>query len=160
MGERDFDFLTGDWHVHHRKLTRRLADSNDWIEFDGTCTCWPLLGGRANVDDNVLRDPAGEYRAASLRRYDPRARRWSIWWLDERSGSLEPPVHGGFDAGTGVGTFIGDDTFEQRPIVVRFTWSGIDADAALWTQAFSADAGASWEENWRMRFERVRRHSG
>lgn len=152
MSEHDFDFLQGHWRVRHRKLTRRLAGATEWIEFPGTTDCWPVVGGRANVDDNLLHDPTGEYRALTLRRWDPRTELWSIWWLDGRTMALEPPVHGRFAAG--VGTFVGDDTFDGRPIRVRFTWSAVKSRSAEWSQAFSADGGATWEDNWTMRFER------
>jgi hypothetical protein len=36
QGASDFDFLIGDWRVHHRRLKERLANSQEWIEFDGT----------------------------------------------------------------------------------------------------------------------------
>ena len=29
----DFDFLTGSWHVAHRRLTQRWVGSDDWDEF-------------------------------------------------------------------------------------------------------------------------------
>jgi len=37
-GLRDFDFLVGDWRVQHRRLKERLANSQEWQEFDGTCS--------------------------------------------------------------------------------------------------------------------------
>ena len=37
---------------------------------------------------------------------------------------------------------------------MRFTWSEIRADHALWRQAFSFDGGASWKENWVMELTR------
>ena len=150
----DFDFLPGTWRVHHRRLRLRLAGSAEWDEFDGTSVAWPLLGGAGNVDDNILELPDGRYRAASLRSYDPAADRWSIWWLDGRNpGRLDPPVVGGFAGG--VGTFLGPDTFDGRPIVVRFQWSGITERAARWEQAFSADDGETWEVNWVMELTRT-----
>ncbi len=33
----DFDFLIGNWIVRHRKLKQRLAHSDDWETFSGTC---------------------------------------------------------------------------------------------------------------------------
>ena len=80
-------------------------------------------------------------------------RRWSIWWIDGRVLAFDAPVHGRFE--DSVGTLIGDDTFEGRPIQVRFTWSDITADSARWQQAFSEDGGKNWELNWDMRFSRV-----
>jgi hypothetical protein len=66
-GAADFDFLFGTWRVHHRKLKHRLAGDTDWIQFEGEMICWPLLGGLGNVDDDLLDDPSGAYRAMSLR---------------------------------------------------------------------------------------------
>jgi len=145
----DFDFLPGTWRVHHRRLKQRLAGSDEWEEFDGTSVAQPLLGGAGNIDDNVLELPGGTYRAITLRSYDPATDRWSIWWLDARNpGQLDPPVVGGF--ADGVGTFIGEDTFDGRPILVRFLWSGITDRAVRWEQSFSEDRGATWEVNWVM----------
>ena len=150
----DFDFLPGSWRVHHRRLRHRLAGSDEWEEFEGTSEARALLGGAGNVDDNLLELPSGPYRAVSLRTYDPASDRWSIWWVDGRNpGVLDPPVVGGF--ADGVGTFVGADTFDGRPILVRFTWSEVDTDAPRWEQAFSADGGATWEVNWVMRFTRL-----
>lgn len=150
----DFDFQTGTWRVRHRRLTERLVGSAAWEEFDGTCTAWPILGGAGNVEDNVLDLPAGAYRAVALRTYDPGTDRWSIWWLDARSpGRLDPPVVGGFDGA--VGTFIGEDTFDGRPILIRLRWSDITDRSARWDQAFSDDGGATWEVNWEMSFSRT-----
>jgi len=39
----DFDFLIGNWIVRHRKLKQRLAHSDDWETFSGTCEMRTLL---------------------------------------------------------------------------------------------------------------------
>src|SRR5260370_10546688 len=99
----DFDFLIGNWIVCHRKLKQRLAHSDDWETFSGTCEMRTLLDGSANVDDNLLEAPERTYRAASLRAFDSATKLWSIWWLDSRHPSqLDVPVVGEFR--TGVGT--------------------------------------------------------
>jgi hypothetical protein len=145
----DFDFLVGKWHVHHWRLKDRLAGSHDWVEFDGTCQLWMTMNGQGNVDDNYVGLPSGPYRAVSIRGYDPKTQTWAIWWLDGRNPhKIEPPVIGNFK--NGVGIFEGDDTFNDKPIKVRFTWSRITANSAHWEQAFSPDGGKSWETNWRM----------
>ncbi|MDB5469071.1 MAG: hypothetical protein JWR84_631 [Caulobacter sp.] len=152
-GRKDFDFLIGSWRVRHSRLKARLAGSTDWEDFEGWCQCRKTMGGLGNFDDNILNIPAGAYGAAGVRRFDPKLNRWSIWWLDARYPSIEPPVNGGFK--DGVGTFTGEDVFEGRPIVVRFMWSKITATTAHWSQAFSPDNGKTWEVNWDMDFERV-----
>ena len=118
------------------------------------CESRPIVGGLGNIDDNVLELPAGAYRSATLRVFDPAAGFWSIWWVDGRAPRLESPVHGHFEGG--VGTFLGDDVLgDGRPVRVRFTWSEITGHSARWDQAFLADGGATWEDNWTMRFERT-----
>ena len=158
-GANDFDFLFGEWRVHHRRLQRRLQACTEWDEFHGTSRAWPLLDGQGNVDDNVIELPGGAYRAVSLRSFDPASGEWAIWWLDARHpGQIDVPVRGRFVEG--VGTFVADDTLDGRPIRVRFVWSRITPRSAQWEQAFSADAGASWETNWVMNFERAVTPSG
>jgi hypothetical protein len=152
----DFDFLVGDWQVHHRQLKARLAGSNEWIEFDGTCSMRKLMNGMSNVDDNVIEKPSGTYRGVGLRSYDPASGLWAIWWLDSREpfANLDPPVKGNFV--NGVGTFYANDTLNGKPIRVRFIWSHITPTSAQWEQAYSPDGGKTWETNWVMQFQRVR----
>jgi hypothetical protein len=152
---RRFDFLHGRWNVVHRKLKDRLAGSTEWIEFPGTLAVAPILGGLGNFDENVLHDPKGAYEASSLRLFNPRAKQWSIWWFDARLPAVEPPVVGGFRGNKG--TFYTEDVFKGRPIRVRTTYEPLAADRAQWTQAFSPDAGATWEVNWIMDFNRERK---
>lgn len=154
-GLHDFDFLVGQWQSHHRRLKERLAGSHEWEEFEGTLSMRKLMDGWANVDDNVLKLPGDEYRAAALRAYDPKTGQWAIWWLDGRNpvGELGPPVKGHFE--NGVGTFYADDTLRGKPIRMRFVWSRITPTSARWEQAFSPDGGKTWETNWIMEFRRV-----
>lgn len=150
----DFDFFIGDWRVRHRRLKRRLAGCDEWVEFDGTCHVRRLLGGAGNCDDNLLAMPEGAYRAVTLRSFDAVTGLWSIWWLDGRfPHRLDPPMIGGFDAGTGM--FYADDTFNGMPIRILFLWHTGARDAPRWEQAFSADGGATWETNWIMDFTRI-----
>lgn len=149
----DFAFFTGHWRVAHRRLKERLSGSTEWEEFGGVCTVLPTLGGQGNMDDNWIDLPGGAYRALTMRAFDPAARQWSIWWLDARHpGPLDPPVVGAFK--DGVGTFYADDALDGRTIRVRYLWTRTDTGAPHWEQAFSADAGATWETNWTMAFTR------
>lgn len=150
----DFDSHFGSWHARHRRLKERLANSTEWIEFDGTCVMQPLFDGSANVDDNVFNMPGGAYRGVSLRAFDQKTKTWAIWWLDSRfPHAIDVPVIGGFE--NGVGTFLADDTFKGKPIKVRFLWSHITPNARQWEQAFSPDEGRTWETNWYTYFTRT-----
>jgi hypothetical protein len=150
--EHDWDFMVGDWRVHHRQLQGRLVGSTKWIEFGGSLRFWTTMGGLGNVDDNVIEKPGGTYRAVTVRGFDPKDGVWRIWWLDGRSPTtLDPPVMGGFKDGRGL--FLGDDTLDGKPIKVRFLWT--TGAEPTWEQAFSPDAGQTWETNWRMRMTRA-----
>jgi hypothetical protein len=152
-GRADFDFQEGRWSVRHRRLVTRLAGAGDWQEFPGTCTMQRVLGGLGNVEDNLLHLPGGAYRALALRSFDAASGLWAIWWLDGRSpNSLDVPVKGRFQ--DGVGRFHAEDSFQGRPIRVEFQWSQ-GPEGPRWQQAFSPDAGATWEVNWVMDFRRA-----
>lgn len=152
-GQTDFDFLEGAWRVAHRRLGTRLAGANDWESFGGTCHMQRHLGGAANVDDNVVDLPSGSYRALTLRSFDAATGLWAIWWVDGRHPhSLDVPVKGRFQ--DGIGHFRAEDSFAGRPILVEFEWRQT-AEGPRWQQAFSPDAGATWEVNWIMDFRRA-----
>jgi hypothetical protein len=149
-GVHDFDFLVGEWHVHHHRLK---PGSQEWVDFEGTCSNRKLMDGGANMEEHSLPAPYGAYRAIALRAYDPKTDQWAIWWLDGRypSGPLDPPVKGRFE--NGIGTFYGDYTQDGKPRT-RFLWSNITPTSARWEQSLSSDGGKTWTTNWIMTFNR------
>jgi hypothetical protein len=150
---RDFDFWMGSWKVRNRRLRERLAGSDEWDEFEATSVARPLLDGLGN-EDEFRTTYAGGFIGMSFRFFDPQTRQWWIYWADSRRpGRLDPPVVGSFDGDVGV--FEGPDTFEGRPILVRFIWSGVTTPSPRWEQAFSEDGGETWETNWIMEFTRA-----
>ena len=152
-GRNDFDFYFGRWRIHNRRLAHRLAGSTAWQTFEADQHCRPLLGGLGNLD--AFSAPAfvdgKPIEGMTLRLFDPATRTWSIYWADDRSHVLQPPVVGRWTGDRG--TFEGDDTFDGKPIRVRYTWTR--SAAPTWEQAFSTDGGATWETNWYMAMTRV-----
>lgn len=155
----DFDFLMGDWRIRNQRLARRLAGCSDWEVFEATGSARPLPGGIGNFDDFTPQGWKPGFVGMSLRVFQPVTQRWSIYWLDNAAGGLDPatgllhpPVVGGF-AGA-VGVFEGEEWFEGRTVRVRFEWTGVDTPSPRWQQAFSDDGGATWEVNWVMEFSR------
>ena len=149
----DFDFLIGHWQVAHRRLKARLAGSTEWVEFAGTSVTQKVLGGAGNIEDNLLHLPEGPYRAVALRSFNAEQGEWAIWWLDGRDPwRLDTPVMGHFAGG--VGLFYADDALNGQAVRIRFTWTLPAPDAPRWEQAFSPDAGQTWETNWTMDFSR------
>jgi len=150
----DFDFIIRSWQVRHRRLKERLTGCTEWVEFDGTSSTQKVLGGFGNVEDNLLLVPERSCRAVALRSFCSATGQWSIWWLDGRyPRQLDPPLIGAFV--NGVGLFYVDDTLNGRPIKVRFTWLPSEVSSPRWEQAFSGDAGKTWETNWTMVFTRA-----
>jgi hypothetical protein len=150
-GLHDFDFMVGSWQVRHRRTD---PGKQDWKEFNGTSNTRTIMDGAGNVEDNVLELPSGTYRAAAVRAYDRKNGLWAIWWIDGRHphSKLDPPVSGRF--ADGIGRFYCDDVIDAKPVRLRFTWAYVGANAARWEQAFSADAGTTWDTNWTMDFSR------
>jgi Protein of unknown function (DUF1579) len=149
-GLHDFDFLVGEWRVHHRLM----RGGTQREEFDGTASNRPLMDGWANVEDHRFDRSAGVSRGVALRAYDAQTAQWAIWWVDSRvpHGAVDPPVKGRFE--NGVGTFYSDYVQDGKPMRVRFIWSHLTSKSAQWEQALSSDAGKTWETNWIMEFER------
>ena len=145
-GSHDFDFEHGSWHTQLRRLRSPLSGSSEWVDYQGTSIVRPIMGGRANVVELSVEGPAGRIEGLSLRLYNPTTRQWSLNFASLRSGELSPPVVGSFR--NGRGEFVGQDSWNGQPILVRFVISDISRNSARFEQAFSADGGATWEVNW------------
>lgn len=159
-GAGDFNFYMGHWRIRNKRLVRRLAGSTEWETFEATGHAQKLPGGIGNYDDFIADAWHPGYVGMSLRVFSPVTRKWSIYWLDNRTGGLDPqhghltpPVVGEFR--NGVGIFTGEDEFEGKPILVEYKWSNISGDFPRWEQAFSADKGKTWETNWIMEMTRI-----
>lgn len=150
----DFDFLLGEWNSRQRRRREWLAGSDEWDEFEATIDARPILDGLGTVEE-FRTDYAGGFVGVTFRFFDPATRQWSIYWADSRRPALllEPPVIGSFSGDVGV--FECDDTFDGRPIRVRYKWSDVATPTPRWEQAFSDDGGVTWETNWVAEFTRA-----
>ena len=146
-GRHDFDWEIGRWTTELRYLPEPLTGSKCWLEYRGTSDVRSVLGGRANLVELSVAGAAGRIEGVSLRLYNPQARQWTLNFANIRNGQLTAPVHGAFDA-NGHGLFYGVDTVDGRAVLVRFVISDVTPNSARFEQAYSADAGATWEVNW------------
>ncbi len=149
---RDFDFLVGRWRIHNRKLNKRLAGCDEWTEFEATGQCRKILNGFGNTDSFVADDDGKIFEGMTLRLFNPQTRLWSIYWADSNAVVLDVPQVGSF--ANGVGEFLARDTFEEKPVIVKFRWDASNPESPIWSQAFSPDDGESWEWNWFMTLSR------
>jgi hypothetical protein len=147
-GQHDFDWEIGTWTTNVRVLRNPLSGkAPEWAEYKGTSVIRPLLGGRANFVELSVGGPAGRIEGGSLRLYNPQSRQWSLNFASLRNGMLTAPVYGAFD-GRGRGLFYGQDIIDGRAILVRFVITQVSEKEAHFEQAYSADGGVSWEDNW------------
>jgi hypothetical protein len=133
------------------------------------------MGGQGNVDDNVLELPGGTYRGVGVRAFNAETRQWSIWWIDSRIATLDPPVRGGFKDGVGdlPGRRHPQRHAHRRPLPAEITATLPLTDggrpthrqpggarlrhrkrvgnfhAMNWSAPSRPTAARSWETNWR-----------
>jgi hypothetical protein len=147
-GQHDFDWEIGNWTTNVRVRTNPLSgEPPKWAQYQGTSVVRSLLGGRANFVELSVQSSASRIEGGSLRLYNPKARQWSLNYANLRNGMLTAPVYGGFD-GRGRGVFYGQDMLDGRAILIRFVVIQVSGKEARFEQAYSADGGASWENNW------------
>src|SRR3954470_9049052 len=125
--QQDFDAQHGRWHTTVRRLLKPLANSHDWAEYEGTGVVHPLIGGRANVAELDVSGPQGRIQGISVRLFDTRTQRWTLQFANAAAGVLDGGIAGGF-AGGRHGVFYGSDTWNDKPIVVRFVIDVVDAN--------------------------------
>lgn len=151
-GVHDFDFLRGVWRVDNRRLVAPLTGSAEWMEFSGTSRVEPLWDGLANFEEWEADAPDGHISAISLHLHNPLERQWSLHWATRSSGRVGIPTVGRFANGRGV--FHDREVYNGRPILLRIVWEPLGANACRFEQAFSTDAGSTWEPNWIMELTR------
>lgn len=153
-GSHDFDFALGTFHTHIRRLLDPLAGSDKWVEYDGTKTDMPVLGGTGSLE-TIEADGPSHLELMTLKLYNAKERQWSLNFTSSGSGSLGTPSIGKFE--NGVGTFMDQENYNGRAILVRQLWSRITPKSYHFEQAFSADFGKTWEANFVADLTRERR---
>lgn len=102
------------------------------------------MAGRTSSN---CRSQARKIEDGSLWLYSPQTGQWDLNYANLREGLLTSPTFGGFNA-SGRGTFFGRYMVDGRTVLVRFIITRPSSDEAHFEQAYSADGGASWEDNW------------
>jgi hypothetical protein len=152
-GTHDFDFQFGTWKTHVSRLTQPLAGSGTWTDYEGVSVVQKVWDGRASLLELDVKGPTGHIEGVGLRLYNPTSHQWNLNWTNSRVGMLTGVMTGEFKDGRGE--FYGQDTFNDRMILVRNGFSDITATSSRFEQAFSADGGKTWETNWIMTFSRT-----
>ena len=145
----DFDFLTGEWRIHHRQPK---AGTDEWIEFDGEATVHAILAGVGSVEE--LRIPARNFSGLGLRLLDVEKKVWADHWVNAKSGVMTAPgVSGSFE--NGVAIFVSEDQEDGKPVKWLGVWDLITPKSCRWRQAVSRDGGKTWQQTWIMDWRRA-----
>jgi hypothetical protein len=141
----DFDFVLGTFHTHIKRLLHPLSGASEWTTYDGIKTDVPILGGQGSLEEIEADGSTGHLEFLTLRLYNSSARPWSLNFSSSDLGHLATPAIGEFNGG--VGTFLDQESYNGRTILVRQQWSPLTPGTYHFEQAFSADFGKSWEVN-------------
>jgi hypothetical protein len=136
--------------VRHRQLVKPLSGSDEWTEYDGTCSARTHFDGAISIDE--MQFPTKGSFGMSLRLFDPVEQEWSVYWVSSTTYEVGPPVRGRWSDGSCW--LIGEDEYDGRPVLASYAWSDITETTAHWEQSFSVDGGETWELNWTMDFTR------
>ena len=150
----DFDFLQGKWKVHNRKLKIRLANCDEWEDFESELHMRKALAGMGNVENYYASFNSQPFEGMALRLFNTVTRLWTIYWMDSNNGKMdEHPVTGSFE--NKIGRFYTADTFNGKDIIMLYQWDASNPQHPIWSQAFSPDNGKTWEWNWEMVLTRI-----
>lgn len=142
----DFDYLVGKWTIRNRTLKEQLVGSDDWDEFDATQEFHQILLGQGNFDIFRTELDGKPFEGLTVRLFDPQTRLWTIYWADSNAVKLDDGKVGSFDGN--VGEFFGREVVTDKNIIVKFHWDKSKPKAPVYSRAFSADEGRTWEWNW------------
>jgi hypothetical protein len=152
--ENDFDFLQGKWKVHNRMLKTRLANSDEWIEFEAELHMKKTLNGFGNLENFYSNNNENPFEGMAIRLYNKETRLWKIYWIDSNGMAMdEKPVTGSFE--NKVGKFYAKDIFNGKEIIVLYQWDATNSAHPKWSQAFSTENGKTWEWNWKMELTKI-----
>jgi hypothetical protein len=150
--QHDFDFEFGSWTAHVKRLAHPLTGSHTWIDYSGTSVVRKIWNGKANLGELEIGNLQTHIQALSFRLYDPQSAQWNVYFANSRVGILGVPMVGAFNNGRGM--FYDTETYNGKPIRVRFVFSDITPRFFRLVQSFSPDGGKSWESNWIATFSR------
>jgi hypothetical protein len=141
-GQHDFDFNIGVWRTHIKRILDPFSSTAQSIELNGTVTVRKVWDGRAQLEEIEADGPNGHWEGLTMFLYNPQAHQWSQTFTNSKSGVLQPPLIGSFKGGRGE--LFAQDTFKDRSILVRATWSDIQPNSHHFEEDYSEDGGKTW----------------
>lgn len=142
-GQHDFDFNIGVWHTHIKRFLDPFDSGSQSIELDGTVTVRKVWDGKAQLEEIETDGPKGHWEGLTLFLYNPKGQQWSQSFVNSKVGIVSgSPNVGEFKDGRGV--LIGQDTLNDKTILVRAVWSDIKPESHQYVESYSSDGGMTW----------------
>ncbi len=140
-GQHDFDFNIGVWRTHIKRTLEPFDGNSQTIELDGTVTVRKVWDGKAQLEEIETEGPTGRWEGLTLFLYNPKAHQWSQNFANSKVGILSANV-GQYQDGQIVLT--GQDTINDKTVLVRGIWSNIKPASHQYEELYSADGGTTW----------------
>jgi hypothetical protein len=140
-GQRDFDFNIGVWHTHIKRTLDPFAVASESVELNGTVTVRKVWGGKAELEEIEADGPKGHWEGLTLFLYNPSAHQWSQSFANSKVGLLTSNI-GEYRDGQVV--LIGQDTVNDKVILVKAMWSNIQPESHQYEESYSNDGGTTW----------------
>jgi hypothetical protein len=150
-GVHDFDFASGSFHTHIRRWPDPFAEPAKLVTYDGIKTTRKILDGNGDVE-TIEADGPKHLSVLNLFFYDKTTQQWSLYF--PQGDAMGAPAIGVFH--DGVGTFMGQDTYKGRIMLVRQQWTPKGPDAYHFEQSFSPDDGKTWVPNFMADLTRIK----
>jgi hypothetical protein len=156
-GQHDFDFNIGMFKTHIKRNLDPFASNSKLVELDGTVSVRRVWGGKAELEEIEADGPKGHWEGLSLFLYNPAAHQWSQSFVNSKVGVLSPSSTNIGERQDGRLVMIGQDTVNDRAILVRAMWSDIKSDSHQYEESYSSDGGATWVRSFVADLTRLKR---
>jgi hypothetical protein len=140
-GQHDFDFNIGVWHTHIKRILDPFASSSESVELNGTVTVRKVWDGKAELEEIEADGPKGHWEGLTLFLYNPSAHQWSQSFANSKVGTLSSNVG---ELRDGRVVLSGQDTVNDKTILVRAAWSDIKPESHQYEEWYSNDGGTTW----------------
>jgi hypothetical protein len=144
--QHDFDWQFGSWNVRMARLDHPLSGSSSWTDLHAHVLVSKIWNGRANLAEISASGPSERLEFLALRLFQPQSGQWSLNFAGVKNGQLGVPLFGTFK--NGRGDFYDQEPYNGKTIWIRFSFYDIGSASARDEQAFSDDAGTTWQVNW------------
>jgi hypothetical protein len=142
-GQHDFDFNIGVWTTHIERTVDPFAAKSDTLELSGTVTVRKVWDGKAELEEIEADGPKGHWEGLTLFLYNPTAHQWSQSFVNSKVGAISGSSNVG-ELKDGRIVLTGQDTVNDRTILIRAIWSDIKTDSHQYEELYSNDGGMTW----------------